>query len=120
MEMKMSNEAPQKKLTLEDPVGKEALDKLAELEAAEINAAMQVLALRQEEVKLLAASARVDQDRQKLFQKLLIERGLAPNTPASIDPGTGKITVLRQPGPPQPQPQPAQAAPEAPPPNGQA
>ncbi len=111
----MSNETPQKKLTLEDPVGKEALDKLAELEAAEINAALQVLALRREEVTLLAASGRVDADRQKLFQKLLIERGLAPNTAASIDPATGKLTVLRQ------APQPVQAAPAPaapPPPNG--
>jgi len=116
MEMKMSNES-NAKLTLEDPVGKEALDKLAELEAAEINTALQVLALRQEEVKLLAASHRIDADRQKLFQRLLIERGLAPNTAASIDPATGKITVLKQPGPPQPVP--AQAAPLAPP-NGQA
>jgi hypothetical protein len=116
MEMKMANENPQpaqKRLTLDDPVGKEALDKLAELEQAEVNAAMQLLALEQEKVKLLAVGRRVDDERHKVFEKLLMERGLAPNAPATIDATTGKISLVKVPGPQ------AQPAPTPPPPNGQ-
>lgn len=100
----MANEAPaqqaqqpQKRLTLDDPVGKEALDKLAELETTEINAALQLMAVKQEEVKLLAVGRRVEDERHRLFEKLLMERGLAPNTPATIDSTTGKITLVRPP-----------------------
>jgi hypothetical protein len=98
MEMKMANEAPaqqQKRLTLDDPVGKESLDKLAELETTEINTALQLMAIKQEEVKLLAVGRRIEDERHRLFEKLLIDRGLAPNTPATIDSTSGKITVVR-------------------------
>lgn len=90
-------QAPQKRLTLDDPVGKEALDKLAELETTEINTALQLMAIKQEEVKLLAVGRRVEDERHRIFEKLLIDRGLAPNTPATIDSTTGKITVVRPP-----------------------
>lgn len=107
----MSNEAP-KKLTPNDPIGKEALDKLAELESAEINTALNLKALRQEEIKLLAADRRIEDERQKLFQKILMDRGLAPNTPAQIDPATGKIILMKNTPPVQgPSAAPAQAAP---------
>lgn len=130
MEMKMANE-PAKKLNLNDPIGKEALDKLAELEAAEVNTALNIKALRQEEIKLLAADRRIQDERTRLFQKLLMDRGLAPNTPAQIDRETGRIVPMpqqpveqvEQPGaqaaPPAPPPPPP-APPEPPPPNGQA
>ncbi len=98
----MANEAqqqpqPEKRLSLEDPVGKETLDKLAELETTEINTALQLMAIKQEEVKLGAVGRRIEDERQRIFQKLLMERGLAPNTPATIDSTSGKITVVRPP-----------------------
>jgi hypothetical protein len=128
MEMKMANETqqPQKRLTLDDPIGKEALEKLGELEQAEVNASLQLMAIKQEEVKLLAVGRRVDDERHRIFEKLLMERGLPPNAPATIDSTTGKISLVRPPGPPAPPgpvPHPAVAVPPQPPPpvapNGQ-
>ncbi len=128
--MANENVPPQKRLTLDDPVGKEALDKLGELEGAEVNASMQLMALEQEKVKILAAGRRIDEERHKIFEKLLMERGLAPNAPATIDSTTGKITLVQPPKfsvpqPPPPQapvaaaPPPAPPPAPAPPPNGQ-
>jgi hypothetical protein len=97
MEMQMSNE-PQsatKRLTIDDPVGKETLDKLAELETGEINTSLQLMALKQEEVRLLAVGRKIDDERHRIFERLLMERGLAPNNQATIDSATGKITLVR-------------------------
>lgn len=100
----MSNESQQKRLTMDDPVGKEVLGKLAELEQAELNAAMQLMALEQEKVKLLAVARRVEDERHKVFEKILMERGLAPTAPATIDSTTGKLTLVKPANaPPQPQ-----------------
>lgn len=119
----MANEnAPQpKRLTLEDPVGKDVLDKLADLEQTEVNACLQLMAIEQEKVKLLAVGRRVYDERSKIFEKLLMERGLAPNAPATIDSTTGKLTLVRpptipQPPPPGPPPPGAAARPQGPPP----
>ncbi len=123
----MANEnAAQKRLTMDDPVGKEVLDKLAELESAEINASLQLMAIKQEEVKLLAAGRRIEDERHRIFEKLLIDRGMSPQAPATIDQTTGKISLVRPAQPPlqaqqAPAPQaPVQAAPvqAAVPPNG--
>ena len=125
-EQQQAPQQPPKRLTMDDPVGKETLDKLAELEGAEVNSAMQLMALEQEKVKLLAVGRRVEDERHRIFEKLLMERGLAPNSPATIDSTTGKISLVRPPQITVPQgPPPAQAqAPQQPPaapsaPNGQ-
>ena len=90
------NNASNRKLTLDDPVGADTLEKLRELEGVE--AAMQLMALEQTKIKLLAAGRRVEDERHRAFEKLLMERGLAPNTPATIDAGTGKITLVHPQG----------------------
>lgn len=92
------NNASNRKLTLDDPVGADTLEKLRELEGVEIDAAMQLMALEQTKIKLLAAGRRVEDERHRAFEKLLMERGLAPNTPATIDAGTGKITLVHPQG----------------------
>jgi hypothetical protein len=116
MEMKMANEnAPQRRLTLNDPVGKEAIDKLSELENAEVNAALQLMALEQDKVRILAVGRKILDERHRLFEKLLMDRGLAPNSGASIDIETGRLTLTPVPVPfGQPRPQPvAPPSPEA-------
>ena len=90
----MANETSQR-LTMDDPVGKEVLEKLAELESAEINAALSLMAMKQEEIKILAVARRVEDERLKIFEKILIDRGVAPNVPATIDQVTGKISLVR-------------------------
>ena len=54
------NNASNRKLTLDDPVGADTLEKLRELEGVEIDAAMQLMALEQTKIKLLAAGRRVE------------------------------------------------------------
>jgi hypothetical protein len=116
--MKMANESTsnQKKLTLDDPIGKEALDKLADLETAEINASLQLMGMEQEKIKLLAAGRRIEDERHRLFEKLLMERGLPPGTAATIDSTTGKMTLVPHPGAPPPPVPPSPPAAQA---NGQ-
>lgn len=82
------------KLTLNDPVGKETLDKLGELEGVRSEIGNQLLDIKNEEIKLLAAARKVDEERYRLFERCLMERGLAPNTPANINAQTGLITLI--------------------------
>lgn len=119
----MSNETESnvKRLTLDDPVGKEVLERFSELENITANIGIQFIELEQEKVKLLAAKRKVDDERQRIFEKLLMDRGLPPNTPANIDAQTGKMSLIQMPGqPPQatpngssPAPQPPQQTPPA-------
>jgi hypothetical protein len=114
----MANEnaqPPQKRLTLEDPAGKDVLDKLGELETLEVNASLQLLSIEQEKVRILAVGRRVLDERNRIFEKLLIDRGLAPSAPVSIDTATGKISLVK---PPQTSPQAPPVA-QAPATNGQ-
>ncbi len=115
----MANENPAQpqRATLEDPVGQDVLAKLGELEQTEMSAAMQLMTIEQEKVKLLAVGRRVDDERRRIFEKLLMERGLSPNTPATIDSTTGRITLVRPLTAPTAQAHPV--VPPAAPPNGQ-
>lgn len=88
------------KLTLNDPVGKEILDKLGELEGVRSEIGNQLLDIKNEEIKLLAAARKVDEERYRLFERCLMERGLAPNTPANINAQTGLLTLLQPAQPP--------------------
>jgi len=95
-----------KKLTPSDPVDPETRKKLEELGAARFDIAERLLEMEQDKVKLLVAANRVDEERGRLFEKVLMDRGLSPTTPVEIEAQTGNIRVLR---PQAPQP----AAPEA-------
>ncbi len=99
-----------RRLTVEDPVGKDILDKLGELDAARGDVASKLLDQELERVRLLAIARKIDDEKQRVFQKFLIERGLPPHTSALVDAKSGKITVL-------PDDTPAQAQAPAPPPS---
>src|SRR5271166_5496102 len=87
--------ASNRKPTLDDPVGAEVLAKLHELQGVEVDAALQLMELEQTKISLLAADRRVKDERHRIFEKLLMDRGLPPNTPATIDAGSGKITLAQ-------------------------
>lgn len=89
----MSEEA--KKLTPNDPVDAETRKKLEELGAARYDVADKMLELEQEKVKILVAANRIDEERNRIFEKILMDRGLAPTTPVEIEAQTGVIRVLR-------------------------
>ena len=86
-------------LTPNDPVSPEALKKFEELDGARYELGLRLLELEQERVRILAAAHQVDQQRQRLFEQVLVERGLQPGTPVSINEKTGEIKVLETPKP---------------------
>jgi len=83
-----------KKLTLDDPVEPELLGKFGQLQQARMQCAERLLDLEQERVRVLRAAANVDAERQKLFEGLLLSRGLPPNFPVEIDGKTGKMNPI--------------------------
>jgi len=114
----MSTETETKRLSAEDPVDKATLDKLAELENARFQIGGQLLEIEQERVRLLAAAHQVDQQRQRLFEKVLLDRGLPPNAGVEINSSTGILKIHSLPGVHVPAPVPPGAPAQAPAPNG--
>lgn len=92
----MSNESTPKRLTREDPVEPELLTKLGELEQARNQIGGELLDVEQAKVRLLAAAHQLDQQRHRLFEKVLMDRGLSPKAVAEIDAKTGRIIVHRE------------------------
>lgn len=91
------NEAPLAKKSVSDPVSPEDLARLAELQSARVQVAERMLDLEQEKVRTLRAASNIDTERQRLFERLLMERGLPPNAPVEIEAKTGVIKVLEVP-----------------------
>lgn len=81
-------------LTLNDPVAKEVLIELGQLVLNKEQLALELLSLEQQKVRILSAAHQVDQRESKLFEQILVERGLPPNSAAEIDPKTGILKVL--------------------------
>jgi len=84
-----------KKLSPDDPVDAETLAKFGQLQTARMQCAERLLDLEQEKVRTLRAAASIDAERQRIFESILTNRGLAPNFPVEIDAKTGKITPVR-------------------------
>ncbi len=96
------------KLTPNDPVDLATRKRLEDLNATRYDVADKLLELEQEKVKVLVAANRIDEERNRIFEKILMDRGLAPTTPIEIEAQTGNIRLLR------PIAAPPGAAPEAP------
>jgi len=85
------------RLTPSDPVPGAVLAQFEELSQARMRIAVNLLDLEQEKIRMLAAAKRVDEQKQRLFEHVLVERGLPPNTQVEIDRG-GRIHLM-QPSP---------------------
>jgi hypothetical protein len=83
-------------LTPSDPVPADVLAKFSELDSARYELGFRLLELEQERVRILAAAHQVDQQRQRLFEQVLVERGLQPGTAVSINDKTGEINVIER------------------------
>jgi hypothetical protein len=83
-------------LTASDPVQPEVLARFSELDSARYELGFRLLEIEQERVRILAAAHQVDQQRQRLFEQVLIERGLESGTPVSINDKTGEIKVVER------------------------
>jgi hypothetical protein len=98
MEMKMSQD-PEKKLTLNDPVSPDDLQRLAELQHRRLDLGDTMLDLEQEKVKVLVQARQLDDQKSQLFTKLVTERGLPAGFPVEVDAKTGIIKALTPQGP---------------------
>lgn len=85
-----------KRLTADDPVEAETLNQLRELQEARMQVAESLLDLEQERIQILAAAKRIDDQRNRVFQAILVDRGLSPNTRAEIDARSGKLILALQ------------------------
>lgn len=94
------------KLSVQDPVSAEDLAKLGEIQGTRLQVAERLLELEQEKIRVLRAASNIDTERQRIFEKVLTERGLPPNAPVEIDAKTGKISLVMASG--------EQSEPEAP------
>jgi hypothetical protein len=86
----------EKQLTVENPVSREVLAEFQGIRDAQIKLAEQNLLLDREKVRILAASNKLDQQHKRLFETILVDRGLAPDTPVELDASTGKLTLTAQ------------------------
>lgn len=97
----MSDETGErKKLTVNDPVPPEVIQAFDHIEKARARIAIENMALDQRKIQLLAAAKKVDEQFQKLFDSILVERGLPLDTVVEIDDKTGVLTVQSPPTPP--------------------
>lgn len=92
----MSDETGErKKLTVNDPVPPEVIQAFEQIERARARIALENMTLDQRKIQLLAAAKKVDEQFQKLFDSILLERGLPLNTVVEIDDKTGRLTVAK-------------------------
>lgn len=81
-------------LTVNDPIPAETLQLFAQLEDAKARIALENLTVDERKIQLLAASKKLSEQRQRLFEALLLERGLAVDTAVEVNTETGVIKVL--------------------------
>lgn len=98
----MSDEKTEKKLTVNDPVDPETLKRIGDLTGARYDVGDRLLDLEQTRVTLLVTAKQIDEEKGRLFNKILLDRGLPPGTPIELDAQTGAISVAQRPQPPQP------------------
>jgi len=90
----MSDEQTPQKLTLENPVDAETLKKLSELRDSRLRIGDQILDLESEKVRLMVAVRQIDAEKQRVFEKILMDRGLPPSFPLEINGENGEIKPL--------------------------
>ena len=89
-----STEATERQLTLEDPVDAETLRQIEEVHNSRMVVAEQFLECEQEKMRLLAVAHRLDQQRNAIYEKLMLDRGITSSEQVEIDASTGKIALV--------------------------
>lgn len=92
--MSTENTEP-RKLTINDPLSPETLKKLAQLTNTRLQMADHMLDLEHEKIKIMVASRQIDDEKQRLFEKELTDRGLSPSSPVEVDAKTGLISLVK-------------------------
>jgi hypothetical protein len=88
-----------KRLTLDDPVSPETLSYFQKIMDARAQLGLELLNLEERKITILASNKKLNEQHYRLFQGLLMERGLPPNTQAEVDAHTGKLVVVDVPVP---------------------
>lgn len=100
------SDTPSGPLTINDPVDAETLQSFADHQGTKAVIAERLLEIEMGKVRLLRAAVDNDAERQRQFDKILLDRGLPPNAQIEIDAKTGKITLIPGMGaPPPPSPE---------------
>jgi hypothetical protein len=81
----------EKQLTMKDPVSEETFEQLVTLRDAKQQMALKLLELKNEEIQILAAAKRTDMQSRRLFEQILVERGLDPASEVFIDAKTRQL-----------------------------
>lgn len=89
-------EQEKKRLTVDDPIDDDARARFAALQDSRLRVGDRLLDIELEKVKLMRSASAIDNERQKLFERVLLERGLSPNQPVTIESGTGQIKIISQ------------------------
>jgi hypothetical protein len=75
----------------------EQLNRLRLLQESRLDVSDRFMTLEQEKVKLLAAARRIDEEKQRVFQGILLERGLDPHVMVEIEASSGKLKLISEP-----------------------
>jgi len=87
----MPDNGQQRRLTFDDPVSKEVLSQFQDLTSARIDLAERVVEMEQQKIFALAAIKRVDEQKSRLWEAILMERGIDPKASIQVDSDTGKL-----------------------------
>ncbi len=104
METQMSDQN-ERRLTINDPVPGDVIQQFRQIREAQSDIGLNLLALERQKIALLAGAKKLDEQHSRMFQALLVERGVEPTTPAELDATTGKLVLMKDrsaPEPPQP------------------
>jgi len=99
-----------KRLTLDDPIPPETLTYFQKIMDARADIGIELLSLEEKKITLLAANKKLQEQHSRLFQGILMERGLPPTTMAQLDGRTGKLIIMQPAPPPSPEPEPPKVA----------
>lgn len=83
----------EKQLTANDPIDEELFEQLVTLRDAKQQFALRLLELEHEKIQILAASKRTELQTRRLFDQILVERGMDPTTEVFIDGQTRKLIL---------------------------
>ncbi len=105
--MKEQTNGSERRLTINDPVSPETVQQLRQIQSAQADLGLELLRLEQRRIQVLAVAKKLDEQHQRVFQGILVERGLDPTTPVELDGTSGKISMKKPPEAPEAEAQPA-------------
>ncbi len=91
----MSDTSENKRLSPEDPVDEATLVALARLRDVRLTLGAQLMDLELQKIQLLSSVKRIDEQNQRMFDEILVSRGLPPGTAVELDGPSGRLKVIR-------------------------